>query len=319
MTPRTNYIGIDISKAILDIATGEKVMDQTTNDDIGFSKIIALARQTPGSVVVIESTGIYGHDLVKALHRAQIAVVRVQASRIRLYARSQGMLAKTDVIDARMIVRYASSSKLRPLEPRGENQERLRARSDRRGQLQEDRVREENRLESCRDKEMCKGLKKSIEQLEKKIAQLDREMKEIIDSDSMMKITCEALTEESGIGQITAATLLAHLPELGEVNRQEITALAGLAPFDNSSGTKNGKRHIYGGRREVRCAMYMAALSATRWNSTISAMYQRLLKNGKEKKVALIACARKLLVRLNSILTGVHARLGKVVAEPTPA
>ena len=297
------YIGIDVAKATFDVGSSERLLLQkVANASAGHRQVIDYLRGKSVALIVIESTGIYGADLVRALILAGLPVAVVQPGRVRYFARSLNILAKTDAIDAVVLARFAEATKPRLYALPPENLVRLRALSDRRDQVVDDRVREQNRLEACRDPVIAKDLKASITRLEKAEVKLDKAIVVVIAEDPALKTKSDLLQNESGIGPQTAAILLAQLPELGTVNRQEIGALAGIVPYDRSSGTSDGKRHIYGGRERVRRALYMATLAACRFNQQIADFYQHLIKRGKLEKVARIACARKLLVRLNAVL-----------------
>jgi transposase len=258
---------------------------------------------------VIESTGCYSQQVARLLTTAGYRVTVVQPGRIRQYARSQGLLAKTDAIDARIIAQYGEHSPgLRVYAEPSPTRQRLRALVDRRDQLVEDRVREENRLEACSDAVVQKGLRQSIVKLRKQADALERDMANLIASDGELAAMRDILESLKGIGSITAATLLAHLPELGQVNRQEIAALAGVAPYNNDSGGHQGTRSIFGGRQRVRNAMHMAAVTAMRWDETFSAFYAGLRDRGKPTKVAIVAVIRKMLIKLNSLMFTYHQK-----------
>lgn len=296
------YIGIDVAKATLEVASCERVLLRAPNTEAGHRQVVELLLTLSVALIVIESTGVYGQELVRALVVAGLPVAVVQPGRVRFFARSKNILAKTDAIDAKVIAQFAEAVKPRRFELPSTQLTRLRAYSDRRDQVVEDRVREQNRLEACTDSDISKLLRASIELLTKHQETLTRDIAKIIASDATLKAKSDILQNETGIGALTASILLAQLPELGAVNRQEVGALAGLVPYDRSSGTYDGSRHIYGGRARVREALYMATITACQHNTHIADFYQRLLKRGKAKKLAIIACARKLLVRLNSLL-----------------
>ena len=302
MTTST-YIGIDVAKATLDVGSSQRpLLRQVPNTKAGHRQIIDHLQGLSVGRIAIESTGIYGVELARALIQAGLPAAVVQPGRARYFAKSLNIQAKTDAIDSVVLARFAEATKPRLYALPAEHLVRLRAWSDRRDQVMEDRVREENRLEACLDPAIAKDLKASIARLEKAEAKLDQAIAAIIAEDPILKAKSDLLQHEPGIGPQTAAILLAHLPELGNVNRQQIGALTGVVPYDHASGTHDGKRHIYGGRERVRRALYMATLAACRWNKSIADFYQRLIKRGKQQKVARIASARKLLVRLNTIL-----------------
>jgi transposase len=296
------YIGIDVAKATLEVGSTRKRLFQVANSTDGHRTLIERLRGLSIAGITIESTGIYGRQCLRALVEAGLPVALVQPGRVRHFARGLGLLAKTDEIDAVVIARFGEAVKPRRYQSPTVAQDQLRAWSDRRSQLVEDRVREENRLEACTDPVVAKALKASIRRLAAAEIAMDRRIAHAIAADDALRAKNAVVRNEAGIGPQTAAVLLSQLPELGLVNRQQISALAGLAPYDQSSGQWQGRRAIYGGRASVRCALYMAALTAVRWNDHIKAIYLRLVERGKDKKLALIACARKLLVRLNSLM-----------------
>jgi transposase len=303
MTTSGVYIGIDVSKATLEVGSCERRLFQAANTDQGHQEVIRRLRSLSVALVAIESTGIYGQELARTLIAAGLPVAVVQPGRVRYFARSLQILAKTDAIDAVVIACFAAATKPRHYTPPSAPLARLRAVCDRRDQLIEDRVREENRLEACTDQDIATHLRASITALNQAVEKLDATIRDLIAADPLLKSRNDLLQNETGVGPQTAAVLIAQLPELGTVNRQQIGALAGLVPYDRSSGNQDGQRHIYGGRARVREALYMATMAACRWNTHIAGFYQSLIKRGKANKVARIACARKLLVRLNSLLT----------------
>ena len=302
MTTSPLYLGIDVAKATLEVGSCERHLFQVPNTPAGHRDLIKRLQGQSVAGIVAEATGIYGDGIVRALAEAALPVAVVQPGRVRSYARSQGLLAKTDRIDAVIIAKFGEHSKPRQYQRPPQEQEHLRALADRRKQIVEDRVREQNRLEACRDAAIAKQLRASIRSLERKEKRLDRDIVQAIDADPATVAKRDILTAEFGVGTQVATILITRLPELGTINRQRAASLAGLAPYDCSSGEWKGRRRIVGGRADVRCALYLAALTAIRGNDTIRATYLKLIERGKDKKLALIACARKLLVRLNSLL-----------------
>lgn len=305
MTPSAlPYIGIDAAKAELEVAVGPVIAGRFTNTSSGIQR---LQKSLPGpaevALVVIESTGCYSQLVTRLLTNAGYRVAVVQPGRIRHYARSQGQLAKTDRIDARIIAQFGEHTPgLRVYQEPSTTRQRLRALVDRRDQVVEDRVREENRLEACPDELIRKQLRASIARLRKQADALERDLTDLIAKDAELSALREVLVSLKGVGSLTAAVLLAHLPELGQVNRQEIAALAGVAPYNNDSGTHRGARSIYGGRQRVRNAMHLAAVCAMRFDATFAAFSNALRERGKPAKVAIVAVIRKMLIKLNSLI-----------------
>jgi transposase len=239
---------------------------------------------------------------VAELTEAGYRVAVVNARQVRDYAKSMGILAKTDRIDAEVIARFGEHAKPRPIGKPRENQEELDQLVTRRRQLIDQRTSETNRLETITSKVVRKSLKRMIDQLNKQIQQIEAEIASLIESDELWSEKAILLKSVPGVGDVTAVSLLAELPELGELNRQEIAALVGLAPFNRDSGRFHGRRSIYGGRASVRKVLYMAAFVAKRSNPVIRAFAERLEKSGKPFKVVITACMRKLLVILNTMM-----------------
>ena len=308
----SSYVGIDVAKAELVVGTSNRSIGRFANDRDGHRQLVLRLREMDVAAVVLESTGRYGQDVALALMAAGFAVAVVPPGRVRHYAKSLGIHAKTDPIDAQVIARFGEAARPRPLQPAREAVVRLRAVVDRRDQVIEMRKREQNHLEACADPSIAKELRRSITRLEALEARYTKQIAQHLAADEELARRSHALQAEAGVGLQTAATLLAHFPELGHLNRQRAAALAGLAPFNRDSGTRDGRRSIYGGRARLRRALYMAAISASRWNPWVVDLYRRLRQRGKCAKVALIACARKLLVRLNAIVAAaIHAAPGE--------
>ncbi len=301
MTTPGIYVGIDVAKAELVVATTTAVICRVANDRSGYAELMRRLAKMTVEAVVLESTGCYGQGVVMALVESQVPVVVVQPGRVRYYARSLGIHAKTDPIDATVIAQFGQATRPRLFTPLSADVLHLRALVDRRDQLIELRIREENHLEAVTNPIITRDLRASIKRLLAAEKAYTRHIADHIAKHERLARLSAAFQDESGVGPQTAATLLAHLPELGTINRQQAAALGGLAPFDHASGTHDGKRAIYGGRKRVRRALYLAALTAGRCSDWLKGVYQALLQRGKPKKVAIIACARKLLVRLNTI------------------
>ena len=297
--------GIDVSKQHLDVCCGTEE-PRVANDAQGWDATIAMLRRANVDLVVIEATGGYERGLVCALQSAGITVARVNPRQARDFAKSMGILAKTDKVDARALRDFAdvlSRHKDRQkyiTEPVGAEREELAALVTRRRQLVEMRVAESNRLEQARTHRMVKSIKNVIRTLDKQLADIDRDIDDLLEEH--FKDQRELLDSVKGVGPVTIVTLTALLPELGRLARRQIAKLVGVAPLARDSGQHRGKRTIGGGRADVRCTTYMATLSAIRHNPVIRPFYERLILAGKPKKVAIVACMRKLLTILNAMM-----------------
>lgn len=297
------WVGIDVSKTQLDVAVGETGETWSAgNDDIGITKTVEhLARLHP-RLVVVESTGGLESRLVSELFVAQVPVALVNPYRVREFAKSAGLLAKTDKIDARLLVRFGQAIQPAPTCLPSEEEQLLSAMITRRRQLIDIRTAETNRLASSVHASMRPGIEKHLAWLAEQILELDQNIQQFIQNHPDFKSKDNLLRSVPGIGPVTSAIVIADLPELGKVDRKKIAALVGVAPFNDDSGYRRGKRRVKGGRPAVRTVLYMATISASRFNPTIKVFYEHLLKMGKLKKVALVACMRKLLVILNAML-----------------
>ncbi len=299
----SRVLGIDVSKASLDVAwSGDGEVQRLANDTAGISAVVAKAHQLDVQRITVEASGGWQLPLVAALLHAGLPVVVVNPRQVREYARATGTLAKTDRIDARVLCAFtlAVQPPLRPL--KDQQAEALSALLARRQQLSGMRTAEKNRLTLGATGLVRKNLKAHISWLDRHLRDTDRELKQLIEASPAWQAKEDLLTSAPGIGNTTARVLIGQLPELGQLSHKQIAALAGLAPFNRDSGTLRGQRMIWGGRHEVRTALYMATVSAIRANPPIRDFYQRLKSNGKPSKVALTACMRKLLVTLNAML-----------------
>lgn len=297
------YVGIDIAKNSFEVAvTGELQTLNLGNDEAGHAELCQLLVPLAPKLVLLEATGGYEQDLALALAAAGLRVSVVNPRQARDFARCVGKLAKTDRIDAQALRAFAAMLDAQGHEPRAladEQQRELTALVVRRRQLVAMLVAERQRLAVAHPR-----AKRSILQI------MDAIAAQLHDVDGELKVHIRAhhadlaklLTSVKGVGPTTASTLLAQLPELGKLNRKQITALVGLAPMNRDSGTLRGQRHIFGARADVRRVLYVAALVGTRFNPVLKAFYVRLLAAGKPKKVALVACMHKLLVILNAIV-----------------
>jgi transposase len=296
------YLGVDIAKSHLDAAIGEEKR-RFSNDTIGHRQLIKWVRQLSATVQVIcESSGGYERGLVRALVGARIKVSLVQANRVRQFARAAGILAKTDRIDAEVLREFGKVMQPQTVTAATLEQEHLRELESQRRHLTHLLVMEQNRGARVSDASVVRLNRSLINQIKKQIEKLDLLIKEHIEQSPRLSAKAEKLISIKGVGLRTAALLLAQMPELGQLNRREVAALVGVAPFNRDSGKMRGKRAIYGGRRFVRHGLYMAALVAARHNPILRNFYVRLRAAGKPAKLALTATMRKLLIVLNSAL-----------------
>jgi transposase len=302
MKEQVVYVGVDVAKAHLDVAW-EQESWRVANDPTGRNALVKRMVQIAGSVQVIcEASGGYERGLIQALQRGGIKVSLVQATRVRQYARARGVLAKTDSIDAQVLCRFGQAIGPKATAAPKPHQEKLRELESGRRHLSRLLVAEQNRRAQLTDKALLRLSKRLLSQIQKQIAQIEVLLQQLITQTPELCAKARKLTALSGVGPRTAALLLAQMPELGELNRRQAAALAGLAPFNRDSGAARGKRAIFGGRRAVRCGLYMAALVASRHNPVLAQFYQRLRRAGKPPKLALTATMRKLLIALNSSL-----------------
>lgn len=297
------FIGIDVSKMMLDVAQWElEAVERYANDAEGIATIVnGLEAQPSITLIVVEASGGFEQALVSELAAVGLPIVVVNPTRVRNFARALGQLAKTDKIDAQVIAHFAQSIRpeVRPLAD--SDQQFIKALVTRRRQLIDMQTAEKNRRSSI-NPTLLSRLEKHIAWIAAELAEIESELEEWIDNNTHWRETRVRLESVPGVGMVTSFTLLAELPELGTLSRQKITALVGLAPFNRDSGRFRGRRHIFGGRSDVRSVLYMAALSGIRYNPALKTFYDRLIANGKLPKVAITACMRKLLTILNAIV-----------------
>lgn len=300
MTLSPIRVGIDVSKACLDVCEApSQCMTRILNTADAIANLIA--RLPPDATVVFEATAPYDTLLRKALARTSLRVLRVNPGRARDFARAAGILAKTDAVDARMLARLPDALDVRPVAPLDPDREALTARHRRRDQLVDMRAIERGRLADEPDPAVRDSLERHIEWLAADIAALDAEIDALVRKPAF-EPRARLLATAKGVGPVTVTTLLALLPEIGTCSAKAIAALAGLAPVNRDSGTLRGQRHIAGGRRRVRRALYMAALSAIRTHEPFRKHYLAIKARSGHAKVAIIAIARKLLVALNAMI-----------------
>jgi transposase len=302
----SGFVGIDVSKDELVVAR-EGAVDQSSypNTEHGHRQLAKDLEGSPCELIVVEATGGYERGIITELGARGLPVVVVNPRQVRDFAKATGQLAKTDQIDAGVLADFAARVRpeVKPLE--SEEQQELRDFLVRYEQLTQMLVAEKSRLLQAQGgsrRVLRKKIKSHISFLERERALLNSDLDDTLRKSSIWREKDDLLQSAPAVGKQTARTLLALLPELGTVSAQEIGKLAGLAPFNRDSGQFRGKRRIGGGRSRVRAVLYMSALVATRWNPVIKAYYAKLLKAGKPKKVALVACMRKLLVILNAML-----------------
>jgi transposase len=301
-TSSGKFVGIDVAKDKLDIAVlGEKKASQVGNDEAGIVKLIQKLQKLELELIVVETTGGYQRAVVLGLYEAGLPVAVVNPSRVRQYARASGLHAKTDKLDAFNLVEFGKQMKPRKFEAKSEAGRYVSALLVRRRQVEEMVKAEKSRLRTVFT-QMRGSVERMIEVLKEEIKQLEKELDKFMKENEEWQVQEQILTSAKGVGRVTAATLLAELPELGKLDRKKIAALVGLAPMNSDSGKKRGYRKTKGGRSVVRSALYMSTLVATRYNPLIQAQYQELLRRGKVKKVALTACMRKFLTILNAMM-----------------
>ena len=297
------HVGIDVAKDSFDVASDPAGLALSLpNDPAGRHKLLGVLQAHAIALVVLEATGGYERELVAQLMAAGFKVVVANPRQVRDFARGIGQLAKTDRIDAQVLARFAVVVQPQPRQQKSGQTELLAELVTRRRQLSDLLTQERNRLPKATYPSVRKSVQKSIRALEQQILDLDKLIRQNIESDDGLKRKDEIVQSVKGVGPGTSAMLLSHLPELGLLNRQEIAALVGVAPWDLQSGKWAGHSRIWGGRKEVRCMLYMAALTATRSNPAIQTFYKRLRSQGKKFKVAITACMRKLLVILNTLV-----------------
>jgi len=301
MTSTQIFVGIDVSKAQLDIALRPEGRFAVSNDEAGCAQISERLRAMPPTLVVLEATGGLEIPLTGVLAAAGVPVVVVNPRQVRDFAKAAGKLAKTDALDAQTLAHFAEVMRPEPRPLPNEQTQTLAAILTRRRQLVEMLTAEKNRLASARTA-VRKSLRAHIAWLERELAHTDRDLAHAIRESPVWREKEELLRSTPGVGPVMTTTLLANLPELGTLTGKQIAALAGVAPLNRDSGTLRGKRTVWGGRAQIRATLYMAALVAARFNPVIRAFYQRLCAAGKAKKVALTACMRKLLIILNAML-----------------
>ena len=299
MEQEVTYVGIDVAKAKVDVVvrpTGDRW--EVSYDDAGVGKLVSQMEDLGPAMVLLEASGGLELPLVAALAAEAVPVVVVNPRQVRDFARATGKLAKTDALDAAVLAHFAEVVRppVRPLQD-AETQV-LNSLVARRHQVMTMLVSEKNRLSVA----TTTAVRPHIAWLEIELDDLDKNLRQTLRQSPVWREKDDLLRTVPGVGEQVSLTLLAYLPELGTLDRRQIAALVGVAPFNRDSGTLRGKRTVWGGRAQIRAVLYMGALAASRHNPVVRDFYQRLLAAGKPKKLALTACIRKLLVTLNSML-----------------
>jgi transposase len=302
METRSLYVGVDVCQAQLDVAIrpgGETWA--IPHDEAGLGELIRRLRTLSPTLVVLEASGGLELAPVAALALAGLPVVVINPRQVREFARATGKLAKTDALDAQVLARFAEAIRPQPRPLPDEQTQLLTALVRRRRQLVQMLTAERNRLRTALEA-VCPRIEEHIAWLEEELAELDGDLGHLLRQSPVWREKEQLLRSVPGVGPVLAWTLLAELPELGTLTRRQIAALVGVAPLNRDSGVRRGERTTWGGRPMVRAALYMATLVATRHNPVIREFYRRLQEAGKPKRVAQVACMRKLLVILNTML-----------------
>ncbi len=297
------FVGIDVSKAHLDVSHrpgGEAY--RVANDESGIGDLVSRFSERAPTLIVLEATGGYEAACAAGLAVAGLLVAVVNPRQVRDFAKATGKLAKTDALDAAVLAHFAESVRpeARPLDDH-ETQE-LSEVVGRRRQLVDMLTAETNRMYSCRTDSVRKRIYEHVKWLRRQLKDVDKDLDTKIKESPLWREKDELLQSVPGVGRVLVRTLLADVPELGSLDAKQIASLVGVAPLNRDSGTMRGKRRIWGGRASVRRVLYMAAVSAARHNPVLKAFYERLVGSGKRKKVALVACMRKLLITLNAMM-----------------
>jgi len=296
-------IGVDVCKLRLDVfCSADESVHAFANDEAGHAGLVALIEGQGTDLVVLEATGGLERAFVGRLLGAGLPVAVVNPRQVRDFAKALGHLAKTDVLDARVLAAFGQAVQPRVRRLAEEDTQALADALTRRRQLVEMRAMEKTRLAQAGPASVRKSLKQHIQWLDNQLRATDSGLRKTVEQSEAWMAKCDLLGAVKGIGPVARLSLTAWLPELGTINRKQIAALVGVAPLNHDSGTYCGRRRVWGGRAAVRAVLYMATLSAIRHNPTITAFHQRLRTAGKPKKVAIVACMRKLLTILNAMV-----------------
>lgn len=299
---KPNFVGIDVAKDSMEVAVYEdKEHWNYANDEEGLAKLKARMKRVAPKLIVMEATGGYEVTLAGELQDSGFPVAVVNPRHIRDFARSIGILAKTDILDARVIARYAATVHPTPRVLQDEESKRLSAIMMRRRQTIAMLTAEKNRLHKA-DLAVMQRIQGHVDWLKRELDDITRELKQMVEGNPHWKEKNDIIQSVPGVGPNLSITLLSDFPELGSLNRKQTAALGGVAPFNRDSGTLRGKRTIWGGRDVVRTATYMSVFVAIRFNPLLKSFFERLIAVGKPRKVAMVACMRKLLCILNAML-----------------
>jgi transposase len=301
-SPYKDYVGIDVSKKYLDVyvhSSGEYFRVENTR--AGFGEMKTRLNSYRPSLVIAEATGGYEAKAIRYLHQNDFSCAVVNPRQVRDFAKALGRLAKTDQIDAEVLARFGKAMQPNANRAIAEEEQVLKETQQRRRQLVDMITREKNRYAQASG-DIRKEVKKTIDFLEKQLKKVGEKLRAQVNDNEALRSKVGLLKSVQGIGEVIATALVIDLPELGQVTGKEIAALVGVAPLNRDSGTMRGRRGIWGGRANMRTALYMGAVVAVRHNPILKAFYTRLCSAGKKKKVALIACVRKLLVILNTMV-----------------
>lgn len=297
------FVGIDVSTESLDVSLRPEGKSMSLDNTAeGIKKLCKILKKASPELIVFEATGGLEVQAATTLALKNLPVVVANPRQVRAFAKATGKLAKTDAIDAEVIAHFAEAVRpeVRPLKDK--NEQELSALIARRTQVVDMMVAEKNRSKRTNSKRVLKELKEHIAWLERRLKNTDKDIESAIKESPVWRVKDDLLRSVPGVGKVLSTSLMAKLPELGKLDRRAVAALVGVAPLNRDSGLFKGSRSVWGGRADVRTALYMATMSAIRYNPVISAFYERLKERGKKFKVAVTACMRKLIVILNAML-----------------
>lgn len=304
MNDSLSLTAVDVSKDSLQIKTVDRSFS-VPNTKKGISQLLRSITSADNPFVVCEATGGYERLLLSSMHESDIPICRVNAGRVKAFAKSEGIRVKTDPKDAEVILKFAQEKELRPTIPLEPERRKLAALLDRRHQLKDTIVQDKNRIQNSPE-EIHPSIRRMLKVLKKETDLIDDQIRETISSHSLISAQIECLKQIKGVGEVTAWVVIAYLGEIDTLARNEVVALAGLAPFNRDSGKFKGKRKIIGGRAKVRTALYMATHTAAMHNPVIKPYVEGLRSRGKPYKCAIVAGMRKMLIHMQSELKKLH-------------